>query len=49
MAISRKIILLDFKEVAPEYVWASAAAILALDIAYWLIAVNPGGTVSEID
>ncbi|WP_413479647.1 phosphate-starvation-inducible PsiE family protein [Vibrio hibernica] len=30
MAISRKIIVLDFKEVGPEYVWASAAVIIAL-------------------
>jgi uncharacterized membrane protein (DUF373 family) len=38
MAISRKIIVLDFEKVEPAYVWASAAVILALGIAYWLIA-----------
>ncbi|RTR30220.1 hypothetical protein EKG39_16235 [Shewanella atlantica] len=37
MAISRKIIVLDFKEVGPEYVWASAAVIIALGVTYWLV------------
>lgn len=37
MAISRKIIILDFKEVEPEYVWASAAVIIALGVTYWLV------------
>ncbi|MBE7216564.1 phosphate-starvation-inducible PsiE family protein [Shewanella benthica] len=41
MAISRKIIVLDFKEVDAEYVWASAAVILALGVTYWLIAFQP--------
>ena len=45
MAISRKIIVLDFKKVEPEYVWASAAVILALGVAYWLIAVKQGNSV----
>ncbi|MGF1906898.1 phosphate-starvation-inducible PsiE family protein [Aliivibrio salmonicida] len=37
MAISRKIIILDFKVVEPEYVWASAAVIIALGVTYWLV------------
>lgn len=41
MAISRKIIVLDFEEVQPEYVLASAAVILALGISYWLITMQP--------
>jgi uncharacterized membrane protein (DUF373 family) len=40
--ISRKIIVLDFKEVPPEYVLASAAVILALGVSYWLITIQPG-------
>lgn len=40
MAISRKIIVLDFKEVEPEYVWASAAVIIALGVTYWLISLK---------
>jgi uncharacterized membrane protein (DUF373 family) len=36
MAISRKIIVLDYKEVAPSFIWASAGVILALALAYYL-------------
>jgi uncharacterized membrane protein (DUF373 family) len=37
MAIARKVIVLDYKTVEPEYVWATAAVIFALSIGYWLI------------
>ena len=37
MAIARKVIIFDFKALNPEYVYASAAAVLALGITYWLI------------
>lgn len=37
MAISRKVIVFDFKELKSEYIWATAAVILALGITYWLI------------
>ncbi|RTR37246.1 hypothetical protein EKG38_20145 [Shewanella canadensis] len=40
MAISRKIIILDFKEVGPEYVWASAAVIIALGVTYWMVSAK---------
>jgi len=43
MAISRKIIILDFEKVEPAYVWASAAVILALGITYWLVAFKKPG------
>ena len=42
MAIARKVIVLDFKSIEPEYVWASAAVILALGITYWLLRSNIG-------
>lgn len=45
MAISRKIIVLDFEKVEAEYIWASAAVILALGVAYWLIALKRGDSV----
>lgn len=48
MAISRKIILLDFDQVQPEYVWASAAVIFSLAIAYWLIAVKQGDSIISL-
>ena len=38
MAIARKVIVLDYKTLAPEYIWATAAIILALSIGYWLVA-----------
>ena len=37
MAISRKIIILDFDKIQPAYIWAAATVILALSIGYWLI------------
>jgi uncharacterized membrane protein (DUF373 family) len=40
MAISRKVIVFDFKETAPEYIYSSAGVILALVIGYYLIALR---------
>lgn len=37
MAIARKVIVFDFKTMGPEYIWATAAVVLALGITYWLI------------
>lgn len=37
MAIARKVIIFDFNEIAPEFVYGTAAVILALGITYWLI------------
>jgi len=37
MAIARKVIIFDFKEITPPYVFATAAVVLALGITYWLI------------
>lgn len=49
MAISRKIIVLDFKTVEPEYVWASGAVIIALGVTYWLISQKPKISKSNAD
>ena len=38
MAVARKVIVFDFKEIGYEYVVATAAVVLALGITYWLIA-----------
>jgi len=40
MAISRKVIVFEFKEIGPEYLYGSAAVTLALVIGYYLIAVR---------
>ena len=37
MAIARKVIVLDYKTLEPEYIWATAAIVFALSIGYWLV------------
>jgi uncharacterized membrane protein (DUF373 family) len=37
MAIARKVIVFDFKELQPHYVYATGFVVLALGITYWLI------------
>jgi uncharacterized membrane protein (DUF373 family) len=37
MAIARKVIVLDYKDVSSEYVWATAGVVLAMSIGYWLV------------
>ena len=41
MAIARKVIVFDFKEVDYQYVYASGAVVLALGVTYWLTAKTP--------
>jgi uncharacterized membrane protein (DUF373 family) len=41
MAVLRKIIILDYKEVSPDYVYATAALAIALAIGYWLTRTPP--------
>ncbi len=36
MAVLRKIVILDYKEISPDYVYATAALALALSVGYWL-------------
>lgn len=38
MAIARKVIILDFADVTPDYIFGIAAVVLALGISYWLVA-----------
>jgi uncharacterized membrane protein (DUF373 family) len=40
MAVARKVIVLDFKAVSSDYVFATAALVLALAVAYWLAVVK---------
>jgi uncharacterized membrane protein (DUF373 family) len=37
MAVTRKVIIFDFKVISYEYIWATAAVVLALGLTYWLI------------
>lgn len=49
MAISRKIIILDFKELDWPYIIAIAAAVLALGMTYWLISYKPPQPIKQDD
>lgn len=40
MAIARKVIVFDFKEVGPEHIYGTAAVTLALVVGYYLIALR---------
>ena len=40
MAVARKVIVLDYKEVSANHVFATAALLLALAVAYWLAVVK---------
>ncbi len=42
MAIARKVIIFDFEQISPPYIYGSAAVILALGVTYWLITKKPG-------
>ncbi len=37
MAIARKVIILDFEAINTEYMWATAAVVLAMSIGYYLV------------
>ncbi len=37
MAIARKVIIFDFDQITPPYIYGTAAVVLALGITYWLI------------
>lgn len=37
MAIARKVIIMDFKQMDPVFVWATAVVILATSAGYWLL------------
>ncbi len=41
MAIARKIIILDLKEITSPYVFGLAAVTLAMSIGYWLVVIEP--------
>jgi uncharacterized membrane protein (DUF373 family) len=41
MAIARKVIVFDFKEVDYQYVYASGVVVIALGVTYWLTAKTP--------
>ena len=40
MAIARKVIVFDFNQISPLYIFATASAVLALGVTYWFISMN---------
>lgn len=42
MAIARKVIIFDYTELSADYIYATAAVVLALSIGYWLVIVYGG-------
>jgi uncharacterized membrane protein (DUF373 family) len=43
MAIARKVIILDFQAITPDYMYATAALVLAMGVGYWLVVKNADG------
>lgn len=37
IAIARKIIIFDYKSIAPSYIYATAAMVVAVSLAYWVV------------
>ena len=40
MAIARKVIIMDFTKITPDYVLAVAAVVLAMSVGYWLAVIK---------
>lgn len=40
MAIARKVIVLDFQQVSPAYLYGTGLIVLALGVTYWLVAAK---------
>lgn len=40
MAIARKVIIIDFKDLEPMYIFATATVVLALGITYYLVGIH---------
>ncbi|THB76227.1 MAG: hypothetical protein D3926_18040 [Desulfobacteraceae bacterium] len=49
MAIARKVIILDFSQISPDYVWAIAGAVFAMSIGYFLVLKSSQKSVTTFD
>ncbi len=49
MAIARKVIILDYSTTSPQYVYATAALVAAMALAYWLVVRHRCAEVPEGD
>ena len=43
MAICRKVIVFDFKELSAQYIYATAGVVVALGVTYWLVSKTREG------
>jgi uncharacterized membrane protein (DUF373 family) len=49
MAIARKVIILDYNTTSSQYVYATAALVAAMALAYWLVVRHRSADVSDAD
>jgi len=49
MAIARKVIILDYSTTSPQYIYATAAVVAAMALAYWLVVRPRRAGVPEAD
>lgn len=49
MAIARKVIILDYTTTPSEYVYATAAVVAAMALAYWLVMKTPKADAEDVD
>ncbi len=49
MAIARKVIILDYSTTSPQYIYATAAVVAAMALAYWLIVRYRPVSGAEVD
>ena len=49
MAIARKVIILDYTTTSPQYIYATAAVVAAMALAYWLILRTPRADACSAD
>jgi uncharacterized membrane protein (DUF373 family) len=47
MAIARKVIILDYTQITPDYVWATAGVVVAMSIGYYLVVRHTEGKTVE--
>lgn len=47
MAIARKVIILDYDTLSAEYIWATAAVVMAMSIGYWLVVAKSGAALNQ--
>jgi uncharacterized membrane protein (DUF373 family) len=47
MAIARKVIILDYSTTSPQYIYATAAVVAAMALAYWLVVRTPRADVAD--